>query len=381
MKKTLLIAIAMFGLLAHADFSSVFDGGWRISAGGVYDRGVKAKARFAPSTSYTSPFVSGGRTKAEAKSAAEGRKSGSRTDFGDGTWIDTDDPVYSGGDDYGRTRYYRFPGSTWNGVSSFTLNESEYDHVTTSSGGQQSFYASDESGAWGFNIELSRNIYHDEEYGWGVDAAIAFQYFRHNGLFKANAAWMNGSSTRARGSYKSVIELSADDYDDWNWHGEGDGRYYGSGDYSGNAGPIDGASVDLENFETVETDASYGSLDAEGDYDDLEMMLIARPYYDIFDWLRVNAMLGLVVSRQSMEMSFTMLRDGALDYRSSHDFSQWDVYGVAGLGLMLYWNDFTLGADFMARFLDRDMDISDRYYKGSVSRGNWMLRLNAGYEF
>lgn len=375
------VLAAVFCTAAQADFSQVFDGGWRVSAGGVYDFGVKANARFLPPVSYASPFASGSRTRASAKAAAEGSKSGTRTDFGDGAWIDTADPVYSGGDDYGRTRYYRFPRATWSGGSTFTLNEYEYDQVTEFSAAQPSIYASDESGVWGFNVELSRNLYHDEDYGWGVDAAIAFQYFRRDGLFSASASWLNGTSTREKGTYKTVVELSSDDYDDWNWH-DGDGEsYYGSGDYSGNAGPIDAGSVHGVDDFTVVSDSSYGSLDAEGDYDDLELMLLARPYYDVFDWMRINSTLGLVVSRQSMEMSFMMLRDGAFDYRSNHDFSQWDAYGVAGLGLMLYYRDFTLSADFLARFLDREMDISDRYYSGSVQRGRWMLKLAVGYEF
>lgn len=379
MNKMLVVAVVMMNLAVHADYSTVFDGGWRISAGPVYDPGANASVRFSYRPTYVSPFTPG-RSKASARSEAAGTKtSDTRTDFSNGAWIDTYDPVY--GDDVGRTRYYGFPGSAYNGDRTFTLGSADYSDVETIIGRPMSFGADDESGMLGVNIELSRNLYHDEDYGWGFDVAFAVQYFKHTGMFSAQESWLNGSSRNRSGRYSSVIDLSNGDYDEWNWHGSGDDAYYGSGDYSGNAGPIDGASVEMDEFEVLDVDSSYGSMSAEGDYENLELMLLGRPYYDIFDWLRVNATLGLVVSRQDLDFTMTMMRDGMVDYRSSRDFSQWDVYGVAGLGVMLYYRDFTLGCDFLTRFLDSDLDFSDNGVSGSVQRGRWMFKISAGYEF
>ena len=370
-----------FCAVAQADVSAALDGGWRVSVGPVYDPGVNADLHFTPKATYAAPFTRGP-SKASAWKKASGTKTtDTRTDFDNGSWIDTDDPVYSSGDDVGRTRYYRLNGSPEDG-GHFSLGEASYSEVTeTSQGGSPSAWAEDESGMLGVSLELSRNLYHDADIGWGLDAAFDVHYFKHNGIFSARTSWLNGSSTLRSGRYSSSIDLSGGDYDEWNWHSDAGGSFYGSGNYSGNAGPIDGTSVNVANTESLRSHSSYGGLEAEGDYENLEMILMARPYYDVFDWLRVNAMLGLVVSRQDLDFSMTILRDGAVDYRSNRDFSQWDVYGVAGAGLMAYYRDFTLGVDVLARFLDRDLDVKDDYVNGSVERGSWMFRITLGYEF
>ena len=406
MSMTVLALIAATAARTLADGYAVFDGGWRISAGAVYDSGVKTDIRMSPRPSYSSPFrIAPGKSVREAKAAAYGTPSEGGKVYRNGVFESSwrPEPPQEGSEaGQGTTRRYEFARGVYDEDSgTFTLGRAEWEaieneYVTDAS--LVSAYDSDESAMPGINVELSRNLYHDEEYGWGVDLAFVFQYSRRSHAFRSGTSWVNGGSEKHSGTAFATYTVddflkgmlaSDSPFGSMYWQNTGSGDFLGGG-Y--------GESDDLEMFSPevnpediddsgwtenpdYESDTSYGSLRMDGDYEDLELMLIARPYYDVFDWLRVNAMLGLVVSRQEMEMSFTMFRDGTTDYRSNRDFSQWDVYGVAGLGLMLYWNDFTLGADFMARFLDRDMDISDRYYKGSVSRGNWMFRLSAGYEF
>ena len=75
-----------------ADGSAVFDGGWRISAGAVYDFGAKATGRMMPRQGYASPYRAG-LSRQQAEQQAGGTKSGTRIDFSSGAWIDSDDPV------------------------------------------------------------------------------------------------------------------------------------------------------------------------------------------------------------------------------------------------------------------------------------------------
>lgn len=398
MRMTVLVLIAAAAFSAAADGWAVFDGGWRISAGAVYDFGAKATGRMVPRQGYVSPYRAG-LSRQQAEQQAGGTRSGSRVDFANGAWIDSNDPVCEGGDDLGKTRYYHFPSSAWNANSkSFILGSESYSEVDTIRPIEGSFDRSfsDESGMLGVNVELSRNLYHDEEYGWGVDAAIGFQYFKHNGLLSIASSWFNGSSSHTYGTraYGLKMDGTKGTYSERNWR---DGRsYYGipgdatrtpEGDYVNedgqfwNAGPISADLDDLGGGDFSESDASYGSMRADGDYENMELMLLGRPYYDVFDWLRVNATFGLVVSRQDLDFEMAVLRDGVGEYSSHRDFSQWDVYGVAGLGLMLYYKDFTLSADFLARFLDDDLTFEDRYIQGEVQRGRWMFKLSAGYEF
>ena len=48
---------------------------------------------------------------------------------------------------------------------------------------------------------------------------------------------------------------------------------------------------------------------------------------------------------------------------------------------MLRWENFCLGVDFIARFLDDDIEIRGRDVRGSVERSPWMLTVYVGYAF
>lgn len=121
-------------------------------------------------------------------------------------------------------------------------------------------------------------------------------------------------------------------------------------------------------------------MHSHADYYNLELLFTLKPYYDVTDWFRVVGTVGFAVSRQELDLTTTLARDGA--YRRYHrEFSQWDVFGVAGLGAQFRYKDFTLGVDFIARFFDDDLAVDDPYVRGSVERSNWYLRVGLGYEF
>ncbi len=379
-------------IMARSDMNAVFDGGWRVSVGAVYDVGVKANARVAPHSVYRSPFAAG-LSKSAAAALASGTRSGTRTDFQNGGWIDTQDPAHPQGDDPNGTWNFSLPASSWNGDGTFSLGSANYSEVEVYRPGDAELGSTvnDESGMLGVSVELSRNLYHNADYGFGCDLAFAFVYCKHNGLLGVSRTWMDGASTCRSGSYAASMDISGDSglvnklNDDsfhhqmWRSDGAG-GENFGGDSYSGPSAKIS-PTISLSDTGRVASDASYGRLWADGDYENMEMILLVRPYYDVFEWMRVNAMLGLVVSRQDLDFTLTMMHDGVVDYRSSRDFSQWDVYGVAGGGLMLYYKDFTLSVDILARFLHNDLDFEDGCVSGDIRRGDFMVRLAIGYEF
>jgi len=398
--------LAFFALDARADMSTVFDGGWRVSAGAVYDSGVKTDMKFSPQQTYVSPYARtpGALTRQQAQEAAWGQKSGTRTTYvnkrkGNATaYVDTTDASsgYDVGHDAGKTTNYSFPSEIWDENTAFELGYAEYEEIAVVQESAASMQSkdSDESAMPGVMVQVSRNLYHDDEYNWGVEAAFAFQYARRNNVTKSSSSWKIGSSTKSSGHYSSSYNATGDlaellTYEgedaayihDFVWNKNAEGEFVGAGGADGYATPIDLDDINNEWGGGTESHVEYGSMEAKGDYENMELMLLLQPYYDICSWLSINATLGMVVSRQSMEMNFAMFRNGQTDYRSNRDFSQWDVYGIAGLGMMVYYKDFTLSGDFLARFLDRDMDIKDKCYKGTVSRGDWMFRLALGYEF
>ena len=48
---------------------------------------------------------------------------------------------------------------------------------------------------------------------------------------------------------------------------------------------------------------------------------------------------------------------------------------------MFRFEDFCLGFDFIARFLDSAMKIDGRDVHGTIDRGSWFFRVYIGYEF
>ena len=99
------------------------------------------------------------------------------------------------------------------------------------------------------------------------------------------------------------------------------------------------------------------------------------------EWFRVVGTLGVAVSRGELDFDMKAASDGRRIYSDSERFSQWDCYGIGGLGGLFHYWHMCLGFDFLARFLDRDIDINGRSVTGSVERCPWMFRVYAGLEF
>jgi len=114
-----------------------------------------------------------------------------------------------------------------------------------------------------------------------------------------------------------------------------------------------------------------------GDYEELEMIFALKPWYDLTDWFRVQATLGAAVSRAHLKFGVS----GTSPSTSHQRFDEWSVYGVGGLGGMFRFEDFCLGFDFIARFLDNAMKIDGRDVHGTIDRGGWFFRVYVGYEF
>lgn len=388
-------SIILLGAIAGFTFAFggewvLFDGGkWKVSGGAAYDPGVKARLHSNQHATFTPP-VAPGATRAEAEAKANGvQVSPTRKRYPNGSWIDLDDPGITGEDMPGYTGYYRLNGAPGeNNVGSvFTLGTANYTEVTSSGAdaGSVSSYDCDRGAMPGVFVELSHGLYEDPENNWGVDLAFGLQYFRRRNAWREHTSWDSSYEVK-EGGYTSSIDtgdayMGDDPEEDWNWR---DG-YYGSGEpsddgFTGYAGPINGGAVSVSGFHGTRTGSASGSMYSHADYDNLELMLTFKPYYDVTDWFRVVGTVGVVVSRQDFDLSSTIVQDGgSRHYR--RDFNQWDVYGIAGLGGQFRYDDFTLGFDFLARFFDDDLDVRDPYVNGNVERSNWFMRVSIGYQF
>lgn len=390
-RQTVLLGFIAATSVAMADGWVLFkDGDWRVSAGPVFDSGVKTRLRCDPHASFSVPYAAG-LTAAEAERLArEGTPvSGTRRKYASGAWIDTDDDTTAMyGPDSKYTGYYHIPGrpGVVNEGSVFSLGSVPYAEVSSSSSGSSASFADKDCHPLpGVSLELDRTLYRDSERGWGVDLGFAFQYFYRRNVYKDSTAWSDSARVN-EGAYEAKIDtedayISDNPNEDFNWGGGG--TYYGnpmsgSGYYSG---VINGDGVYSElAWSGVRQQSSRGSMYAKADYENLEMMFLVKPYYEVTDWFRIVGTLGLVVSRQNLEFAATISQNGTHSKYARH-FHDWDVYGVAGIGASFAFDDFSIGVDFLARFFDDDMDIRSDCVRGDVERGDWMCRVMFGYRF
>ena len=384
MSRKFLISItsAVAGLSVSVLSAEVFDGGWRISVGGAYNAPVKVGLNFSPIR------FSGGRvalpggypTRADAEKIAAGTQvSDTRRNYtADGkVFVDTDDYRSAKGGMEAGTWNVQVPYDSWDG-DSFVLASAEYVEVRQvgSGRGELKLNGSDESAMPGVSVELSRNLYHNKDYKFGVDIAFLFSYFFQTDLYKTKSCAQSDLYERKHGTIKSSISPVSGVREEMWRDSEG---YYGAGSYYG-PGPVfnDPVMSAVDGPTTLISNSSW--FRARGDYRDLEMALALRPYYDILDWLRFYGTIGVAVSWSEFDLKVRYNgNNGYLRYKRRYD--DWDVHGIAGLGLLARWKDFTLGFDFMARFLQDDLSIHDRIVRGSLERSEWMFRCMLGYEF
>lgn len=373
---------------SFAGFGEWFANGWKISGGAAYDPGARIRLQSNQHETYRSPYIPGER-RGQAEAKANGvNVSPTRKQYPNGAWIDMDDPGIAG-DMPNKTGFYMFPGNPGeNNVGSvFSLGSASYSEVSVNGAdaGSVSSYECDRGGMPGLYVEIAHELYAEPEDGYGVDFAFGVQYFFRKNVWRDRHSW-SSSSTVYEGEYSASIDTGDvytgdDPAEDWNWRN----GYYGSGEPSddgfvGYAGPIDGGSVQISSVNGSRTDVSSGSMYSHADYDNLELLFTLKPYYDVTDWFRLVGTVGFAVSRHGVDLASTMMRDGSVMHRH-RSFSEWDVYGTAGLGAQFRYDDFTLGFDFLARFMDDELSVRDPYLHGSVERSHWYFRVGIGYEF
>lgn len=385
-RNALILMFFVFALAssAFAEREGFFDGGWRVSVGAAYNAPAKVGLKFSPVKFNGTQFVPqvSGQSSAQAMNTVKGTPGETPTkryySADKRVYVDTVDKrtgTATEGMEKG-TWNVQVLEDSWDG-STFELASSDYVDVENLHDGYGALKleGSDEAAQPGISVELSRNLYHSEEYHFGVDLAFMFSYFFRTDLYETDSTWKGDTYAVTRGTMRSTIAPQSGVFEERGRNGDGT---YGIGTFNG-----PGVVFDYPKINDCHTTEYYGSsarFRANGDFRDLEMVFALRPYYDIFEWLRLYGTIGLAVSWSEFDLDVYSDRNG-VSTSYSRDYKQWDVYGVGGLGLMLRWHDFCLGFDFFARFLHDDLDINDDIVKGSLERGGWMFRGMLGYEF
>lgn len=343
-------------------------GSWRLTVGPSVNLGVRAKFRvnaaaLAPRATGFTPSV--GKTQAEALADANaGRYDG-------GAFVNPDSSV-------------ELDNRTWN----WWAPESAYSRGTLTfrnafDGGSaateiHNVSTRDEHDVPGVTVELARNLVHDGEAGWGLDLSVLASYFRRDDLLKAGGTCYTRTESEGNGAYVTEYGAGQMQLTDRSRNPSGG---YGAGTYGG-PGPL----VDLttKNFYLVPGapgKTTKGSIEAEGDYEEFEFALVARPYCDVFGWLRAYATVGVAASYARLSYKSSVLADGARVSRGSHTYDDWDVCGLVGLGLMATYDRYSVGLDVMRRLWADPLTFDADAVRGSVNRGDWLVRLSFGVSF
>ena len=373
--KTLSAAVLVsLSAIAMADegngFNSSWSEGWRFTVGPQFNfaakgrLGVKPGAISIPSGSSlsTHAFL---RSEGDALSLRSGR-----IDFPNGAFID---PVDSAGHEGATWNWYIPAGQPAGGTMSFS---SPYSDVSTSyaaTGG----YVGDDAFSAGVNFGLERTVWTWGDFG--VDLGFDFSFFRRNNWFKGSTYGYARTDVTSSGAYVTDVDFGNSGIFADPWMQNPDGSY-GAGTYDG-PGPIlslDGAGGVTTSHRLVggseSTSVTPGGLvSLRGDLQMYEFQLALKPYYEVTDWFALRGTLGVGLDHRRFDVSASGLgRDSERD---------WNCYMVCGLGGLFSWDRFCLGADFLRKVFDHDMDVDTKYVCGSVGNANWMLRVYVGYEF
>ena len=371
MKKLLTIATVAAAIStvmsASADVSEEESSGfsaWRVSAGARFGLGLRTKLRFGvPGNAVYVPT-----SPALGSPAAIGAalSSGGRVSFLDGAFIDPSSGTLAAP----YTQNWQIPVSALNPTTgAITLNSAQ------STGGAAG-YGADDDIAFGTSIELSRTIYANEK-GFGVDFAAGLSWMRRNNCFKSSASGTYlGSSTyvytpTTTSSNFGVLTspfLTPS------------GGYYGSGSPTG-VGPV----LDVSDFNATTisqtTSSSDFSVSGSGDYEEWEISLMLKPWWEVTEWWRLTGTIGVGVTRSEFEGVVNGVLTGSGTYSARNSYHEWNCYGIAGLGTMFRVWRLDLSFDVLARFLQDDMSIESDMFSGSISKPNVIFCSSLGFEF
>lgn len=352
-------------------------GKWRIGVGAAFNSRIRARLRpwdLPAPAAFAVPTRS---TKDRAWERACARR------YDGGGYIDTDS-LDNGFD----TENWKLPTTDYRGDGRFELDNA-YQEVLGGSVGCQHWDGSADRNQFGISIEAARELWiHDErdEHRWGLDFAAAFSYFFARDIYQSHGCVARRDQVRDGRFRTDVVDADAMyDYDhDWDsprWDAEIGADVYGYGNAERTfINPALGfAGIELNPIPIEDPVRAVGSgygYFASGDYQELEMLFLLRPWYEIYDWWRVFAQIGVGVSWGRFDADFR-----CSNFAVREDFAQWDCYGAAGLGTALRYKRLTLTVDVLGRFLRDDFEVDGRFVRGSIARSDWGLRLMLGYEF
>lgn len=376
---------------------------WRVSVGasvigpvraslGAKAATLSALSRF--SQEFRSSTTRRGRSREEAYAAGAGTAdpNGVRRFDGD-AWYDPVDSASANDSEWSwNWRLHDPQGLDAGGYKGFTeyTAYSEISEVTTmeivNGGG-----VNGDSSEWfpGLRVELARELYvSEDERPWGVDFAVAFAYYFRKGLWKADGTAATGA----------INGRQNEGYYEW-WNDSGDTAQYildyeretqfhdglwGAGSFDGPGAELANAAWQYREVATgAETWSSAQSLryHGEGDYREYSIELLARPWWEPWERVRLFGSIGLEISHRAFKWSMEATDGAGAWFSERGKEEEWRLLGLVGGGLAVSWHDFTLAGEALYRFGGEDLDVVGQSVSGHITSGEWGFRLSLGYSF
>ncbi|MCQ2388547.1 MAG: hypothetical protein MJ138_02420 [Kiritimatiellae bacterium] len=383
MKRPLVLLLWSFSACCSIAAAEAPGGEWRVSVGASVIGGIRPRMNSNGAEMFSaSGFgrLAEGRSKADAYAEGSGAAHDGVRKFDGDAWFN---PVDSGS--------ANDPGYSWNwrlhdptgpdpdGRVGFTERTAYSEPTAASAAGG----CGDDSSKWmpGLRVELAREFFRDGgARPWGVDAAAAFAYYFQRGLWKASGTaaragyyeWWNDSGDTAQ----YVIENErGTQYHDGMW---------GAGTYDGPGAELATSAWKVRDVATPSGDGSSAHAlryRGDGDYREYSIELLARPWWEPYDWFRVFASVGVEVSRREFEWTMHVAGTDGSTCSERGDAREWRALGLLGGGLSLRWRDWTLAGEALWRFGGDDLDVSGRTVNGRIGHGDWGFRVAIGHEF
>ena len=364
--------------------------GWRVSGGGNFAFGLKTSLGVKPGNAMTRlpavPTATFSSSETEVKEKYELKTGGERVTFADGGYVDPNSTWTAGADG---TVNWLLPASALTGGK--LVEVVDFETRTTGDGEihSQTVFGGDDDAAYGASVQLDRTLWASEDNRWGVDAAIGLTWLKANDCFRASGVGATRNFTSETGRYVTEIDTSEilrneahNDYGNGTVDGSDATRYapvIGWGELDTSLGTKVNQYVEYVSSSSAGTGTMM--MDAHGDYEEWEISVLVRPWYNLTDWWRVNAALGLGITRSEFDFAMNAAFNGEQIYASRQTFDEWRCYGLAGLGTTFRLWRVDLSADVLARWCQEDMDIDGRDVSGTLEKPDLALRIALGFEF
>ena len=360
-------SVALSAGFGEAASSGTF-GGWRVSGGAKFGFGLRTRLN----STVPQSFYSSQTSSALGPGAAIGTTliGGTRVDFIDGAFID---PV-SGTWTSPFTQNWRIPVSgvdTTLGTMNFYSQQISGSSVNASGG--------DDDVGYGASIALERTVFAHES-GFGLDFGISLDWMRANDCYRSGNSGLYLSRTRytytptpATGNATVMAGIIAGALTP-------SGGYYGAGSPTGIGPVLDYSDFTAATITSTSTTSGY-SMSASGDYEEWEILLMLKPWYEVTPWWRLTGTVGLAVTRS--EFAYSVMADFGQDgvYRSSNTMAEWRCCPIAGLGTIVKVGAFDVSCDFLVRIAPGDMTVNADGVSGKIEKPDCFLRLAAGLDF